>query len=377
MKKSTSGLSGVIAGETAIATVGKHDEGLSYRGYSIQDLAEHATFEEVTYLLIFGKLPSKLELQAYHFKLLGLRQLPARLAASLELIPGTANPMDVMRTACSTLGTLEPESDNNQAKEIAVRLLALFPAALLYWYHFHHGLKKRINTVLASSSTAAYFLELLLQQKPDPLQVRALDVSLILYAEHELNASTFAARVTASTLSDFYSAICSAIGTLRGPLHGGANEEALKLILAFNTAEQAEAGILQKLQNKALIMGFGHRVYRNGDPRSNIIKTWAQQLTTEKHRPELFAICERIEQVMYREKKLFPNLDFYSAAAYYSSEIPIQLFTPLFVISRTSGWSAHIIEQRSHNKLIRPIADYIGPPPQPFIPLQARDDEQG
>jgi 2-methylcitrate synthase len=375
VEKSQSGLSGVIAGDTAIATVGHHNGDLLYRGYSIQDLAAHSTFEEVAYLLIYKKLPTEEQLQQYRFKLMGLRQLPLKLANLLELIPGGANPMDVLRTACSMLGTLEPENEINTEYEIADRLLAIFPAIILYWYHFHHGQKKRINTLLASSSIAEYFLELLHQHKPNPLEVRALDVSLILYAEHELNASTFAARVTTSTLSDFYSAQCSAIGTLRGPLHGGANEEALKLILSFDDASHAELGILKKIENKELIMGFGHRVYRQGDPRSNIIKAWANQLSTLKNLTPLFATCERIEHVMLREKNLFPNLDFYSAVTYYSCNIPIELFTPLFVVSRTSGWSAHIIEQRSNNKLIRPIANYIGPPQLVFTPIQERTHE--
>lgn len=372
MEKSKSGLSGVVAGKTAIATVGHEKGSLLYRGYDIKDLTTYASFEEVSYLLIYGKLPNQEELQKYHFKIMGLRQLPPKLIQLLELMPSDANPMDVMRTACSLLGSLEPENETNSATDIAIKLLALFPAIILYWYHFHQGIKKRINTVLGSYSTAEYFLELLHQSKPHPLEVRAVNDSLILYAEHELNASTFAARVTASTLSDFYSAICSAIGTLRGPLHGGANEEALKLILSFTQPADVESGLLEKLRNKELIMGFGHRVYKTGDPRSTIIKTWAEQLCTQKNMSHLFAVCECIENIMLREKSLFANLDFYSAATYYSCNIPRELFTPLFVISRTSGWSAHIIEQRNNNKLIRPLAEYVGPLSQAFVPLEDR-----
>ncbi len=365
------GLAGVVAGKSAISTVDTEGRGLHYRGYSINDLAENAVFEEIAYLLIHGELPNAKQLQAYQEKLASLRQLPNPLKIVLQQIPSDADPMDVLRTACSMLGTLEPEYDVSQQTEIADRLIALFPAALLYWHQYQHH-NKEIDTELPDLSTAAYFLHLLHGQKPDPLQAKTLDVSLILYAEHEFNASTFAARVTTATESDFYSAICSAIGTLRGPLHGGANEEALKLIQQFHSAKEAHQGVLKMLASKELIMGFGHRVYKKFDPRSIIIKECAKKLSEKAEDPETFTISETIEQLMWDEKNLFPNLDFYTASAYHFCKIPISLFTPLFVISRTSGWAAHIIEQRGDNKLIRPVSEYIGPQSQTFIPLQER-----
>lgn len=371
MNNKTGGLAGVSVGNTAISTVGKEGLDLTYRGYSIHDLAEHATFEEVAYLLIHGELPNKNELQAYQEKLMLLRELPASLRSVLELIPGKTHPMDVLRTGCSMLGTLEPESDQYHQNDIADRLIASVPGMLLYWYHFHKN-GQRLKTHSDEQFIAGHFLHLLNGKKPDPELARALDVSLILYAEHEFNASTFAARVTASTESDFYSAIVSGIGTLRGPLHGGANEAAMELISQFKDPDAAEKGIRTMLANKNKIMGFGHRVYKISDPRSDIIKKWSKKLSAQAIDGYLYPISERIEKVMWDDKHLFPNLDFYSATAYHFCGIPTEMFTPLFVMSRITGWSAHIMEQRKDNRLIRPDADYTGPEPREFVPLNQR-----
>lgn len=366
------GLAGVVAGKTAICTVGHKGDDLHYRGYSIQDLTQHACFEEVAYLLIYGKLPTEPELKKYQHKLMTLRGLPPEIQGLLEAIPAHANPMDVLRSTCSLLGTLEPEDNVRQAKDIADRLIAIFPSALLYWYHYHQS-GIRITTDIAAMSTAEYFLSLLsLEPCESTNQIQTLDASLILYAEHEFNASTFAARVCTATLSDFYSAITAAIGTLRGPLHGGANEEAMRLIKSYENAEAAEKGILTRLQNKQLIMGFGHRVYTESDPRSDIIKNKSKILALEYDDDNIYAISEKIEELMKREKNLFPNLDFYSASAYYFMGIPTHFFTPLFVIARMTGWAAHIIEQRQDNKLIRPTAEYIGPDPKIFEKISKR-----
>jgi len=371
MSNASAGLAGVTAGQTAISMVGKEGHGLHYRGYEIKDLTAHTSFEEVAFLLIYGELPTATELHDYRHKLIRMRDLPSKLLTILEQIPGTAHPMDVLRTGCSALGTLEPEQNHAQQHDIANRLIACFPSMLLYWYHFHHNHKK-IKLNLDDETTAAYFLHLLHQKKPDALATQVVDTSLILYAEHEFNASTFAARVTAATGSDFYSAMCSAIGTLRGPLHGGANEEALKLIEQFTTADEATKGIKAMLNEKALIMGFGHRVYTKSDPRSDIIKDCAMQLSKKVNDTTLLSVSQAIEKVMWDEKKLFPNLDFYSASAYAFCDIPTNMFTPLFVISRTTGWAAHIFEQRANNKLIRPLADYIGPEPKSVTALNDR-----
>lgn len=371
MSEKAAGLENIIAGETAICTVGKQGVGLTYRGYAIEELAEKACFEEVAYLLIYGELPNQKALQQYQEKISSLRALPKELKLALELIPKDAHPMDVLRTACSMLGTLEPETESYHGANIADRLIALFPAILMYWYRYA-AQGERIDTTFSSLSTAEYFLYLLQGKHAPALAKKALDVSLTLYAEHEFNASTFAARVTASTFSDFYSAVGSAIGTLKGPLHGGANEAAMALIEQFRTVPEAESGLKMMLTNKAKIMGFGHRVYKVSDPRSVIIKAYAKQLSTLVGDKHIYPISECIEKIMWEEKKLFPNLDFYSASAYHFSGIPTSMFTPIFVFSRTAGWAAHIIEQRCNNRLIRPMADYIGPEERQFIEINQR-----
>ena len=365
------GLEGVIAGNTAISTVGKEGKGLTYRGYSIYDLAEHSTFEEVAYLLVYNRLPSQDELDQYKRNLKDLRGLPAQLKTVLEQIPKTTHPMDVMRTGCSMLGTLEPEDPGRNQIAVTNRLTGIFSSILLYWHHFATT-GQRIETQTEEDSTAGHFLRLLHQKDPTDLHRRALDVSLILYAEHEFNASTFTARTIVSTLPDFYSAVTGAIGALRGPLHGGANEAAMELIEQFSTADEAEKSLLQMLAAKKLIMGFGHRVYKISDPRSDVIKAWSKKLADAAGDRTLYPVSERLEQVMRREKNMFPNLDFYSASAYRLLGIPTVMFTPLFVVSRITGWAAHIMEQRADNRLIRPNADYIGPEPRPFTPIGKR-----
>jgi 2-methylcitrate synthase len=373
----TGGLAGVVAGQTAICTVGHEGDHLHYRGYSIFDLAKHATFEEVAYLLVYEHLPTVQQLANYKKLLQSKRGLPPELAIMLEGIPSTANPMDVLRTTCSLLGTLEPENQHHTAYEIADRLISVFPAALMYWYHYHTS-GKRIDTVNDASSLAEYILKLLEgpsfnnETELNKLKIHSIDVSLILYAEHEFNASTFAARVCSATLSDLYSAATAAIGTLSGPLHGGANEAAMNLIQSFSSIEEAEDGIMHKLAQKQLIMGFGHRVYKTSDPRSNIIKAQALALAGKINEKKLMAIAECIEKIMWDQKSLFPNLDFYSACAYHFCGIPTMMFTPLFVFSRITGWVAHILEQRHNNKLIRPSAEYIGPAPLTYVPLDKR-----
>ena len=371
-KKNPGGLAGVVAGETAIATVGLEGKGLSYRGYSIHDLAKHATFEEVAFLLLHGNLPTKRQLDEFKNRLIGYRPLPLPLLETLQRIPASAHPMDVLRTGCSMLGVLEPETSFDQQLEKSERLLGAFPSMLAYWYHFANS-GKEIDFDSKENSIGGYFLDLLHGKATSDLHRQAMDVSLILYAEHEFNASTFTARVCTATLSDFHSSITGAIGTLRGPLHGGANEAAMELIEQFDSPEQAEEGIMKMLAAKAKIMGFGHRVYTVSDPRSDVIKTWSAKLAKDAGDTKLYPVSEKIEEVLWREKKLFPNLDFYSASAYHLMGIPTSLFTPIFVLSRVAGWAAHVIEQRGNNRLIRPGAEYIGPDDQPWVAIENRD----
>jgi 2-methylcitrate synthase len=366
------GLEGVVAGQTAISTVGKEHVELAYRGYSINDLAEKSTFEEVAHLLLHGHLPTIGELDVFRTRLITRRCLPPGLKTILEQLPAAAHPMDVLRTGCSALGAMEPETGDNDQKLVAERLLACFPSMLLYWHHYH-TCGERISTKSAEQSLAGHFLHLLHGKTPPDLQRRAMDASLILYAEHEFNASTFSARVTASTLSDFYAAVTSAIGTLRGPLHGGANEEAMRLISRYATPEEAETAVRAMLAAGEKIMGFGHRIYKKQlDPRSPIIQQWAERLAEASGDPTLFRVSERIEWLVREEKGLYPNLDFYSATAYHLCGIPTPMFTPVFVFARIAGWSAHIIEQRAGNRIFRPVADYTGPEPREYVPLEER-----
>ncbi len=365
------GLRGQVAGETALCTVGKSGAGLTYRGYDIADLAEKAQFEEIAYLLLHGKLPNRQELDAYKQKLISLRELPYAVKSVLEHIPKDAHPMDVMRTGCSMLGALETETDFSQQDDKIDRMLALFPAIITYWYRFAHE-GKRIDTASNVDSIGGHFLELLHGKKPNELHERVMNVSLILYAEHEFNASTFTARVCASTLSDIHSCVTGAIGTLRGPLHGGANEAAMALIQKFKTPDEAEEGLLGMLERKEKIMGFGHAVYKDCDPRNAIIKQWSKKLADEVGDTVLYPVSERCEAVMWREKKLFCNADFFHASAYHFMGIPTELFTPIFVMSRVSGWTAHVKEQRENNRIIRPSADYTGPADAKWLPIDER-----
>jgi 2-methylcitrate synthase len=368
---STAGLRGQVAGETHLCTVGKEGSGLTYLGYDIQTLADNARFEEVAYLLQFGELPTATELSQYSDRLLQNRELPQALLETLERIPAAAHPMDVMRTGCSMLGVLEPEKSFDEQDTAIERMLAAFPGIICYWYHFSH-FNRRIETASDADSIAEHFLTLLHQIKPDPEHVAVMHASLILYAEHEFNASTFAARVAASTLTDLYSAVTGAIGTLRGPLHGGANEAAMAMIEGFSSPDDAEQQLLDMLSRKDKIMGFGHAVYRTSDPRNAIIKAWALRLAEKSGDSHLYDIAERCESVMWREKKLFPNADFFHAPAYHALRIPTPLFTPIFVMARVSGWTAHVKEQRANNRIIRPNADYVGPELREFVPLDKR-----
>ncbi|MEJ2602954.1 MAG: 2-methylcitrate synthase [Gammaproteobacteria bacterium] len=370
--KKTGGLAGVVAGRTALCTVGKEGAGLTYRGYDIYDLADNANFEEVAYLLMHGKLPTRSELEAYITKLKGLRSLPGELRQVLEMIPGDSHPMDVLRTGVSMLGNVEPEGDPSNQEDVADRLLAVLPSMLLYWHHYHTD-GARIDTETDDDSVAGHFLHLLHGKAPSELHRKTLDTSLILYAEHEFNASTFTARVITATLSDFHSAVTGAIGALRGPLHGGANEAAMELIQRFSSPEEADEGVRGMLERKDKIMGFGHRVYTESDPRNAINKKMSKRLSEETGDTHLYAVSEVIEKIMWDEKRLFANADFYSASAYHFMGIPTYLFTPIFVCSRLTGWAAHIMEQRADNKLIRPGAEYTGPELRAFTPIDERD----
>ncbi|MCG6315877.1 2-methylcitrate synthase [Vibrio vulnificus] len=366
------GLRGQSAGSTALCTVGKTGTGLTYRGYDITDLANHAQFEEVAHLLLRGHLPTQQELDAYKTRLIGLRGLPEELKQALELIPASAHPMDVMRTGCSVLGNLEQETDFSQQLDATERMLALFPAIICYWYRFSHD-GVRIDTQDQSQDCiGGYFLKMLTGKEPSELHKQVMHCSLILYAEHEFNASTFAARVCASTLSDIHSCVTAAIGTLRGPLHGGANEAAMEMIENWQTPEEAESNILRMLANKEKIMGSGHAIYRESDPRNALIKRWSKALSEAVGDTHLYAVSERVEAVMKREKDLFCNADFFHASAYHFMDIPTKLFTPIFVMSRLTGWTAHVFEQRANNRIIRPSADYIGPDHQDWVPIEQR-----
>jgi 2-methylcitrate synthase len=368
---SGAGLRGQVAGKTALSTVGKSGSGLTYRGYDVKDLAASCSFEEVAHLILKGELPTSAELKAYKAKLKSLRALPQALKDVLERIPVSAHPMDVMRTGCSMLGNLETEASFAQQQDASDRMLAIFPGLVNYWYNYsHHG--KRVEVETDADSVAEQFLWTLHGKKPNALHVEVMQASLILYAEHEFNASTFTARVCASTLSDMHSCVTGAIGSLRGPLHGGANEAAMELIEKMANPDDAEQKLLGMLERKEKIMGFGHAVYSDSDPRNAVIKAWSEKLAKANGDTRLYDVSERCEAVMWREKKLFCNADFFHASAYNYMGIPTKLFTPIFVCSRLTGWAAHVMEQRADNRIIRPSADYVGVEPRSVKPLAER-----
>jgi 2-methylcitrate synthase len=368
---SGAGLRGQIAGKTALSTVGKTGSGLTYRGYDVKDLAAHCEFEEVAHLILKGELPNEAELAAYKKRLKAMRNLPQALKEVLERIPASAHPMDVMRTGCSMLGNLETEESFAQQQDATDRLLAIFPGLINYWYNFSHK-GQRIEVETAADSIAEQFLWTLHGEKPTQLHTDVMNSSLILYAEHEFNASTFTARVCASTLSDMHSCITGAIGSLRGPLHGGANEAAMELIEKMDNPDDAETKLMGMLQRKEKIMGFGHAIYAESDPRNAVIKEWSEKLGKANGNTSMYDISVRCESVMWREKKLFCNADFFHASAYNYMGIPTKLFTPIFVCSRLTGWAAHVMEQRADNRIIRPSAEYTGVEPRSVKPLSSR-----